>query len=126
MFILRTGVDLVEIHRLKDLAPAIRERFIQRVLTEREQAENCDSLESLAGRVAAKEAVAKALGCGIGPLGWRSIEVERAESGAPLLHLHGKAQAEAARLGLQQWSLSISHTREHAVAVAVAIGQDPA
>lgn len=124
MLILRTGVDLVEIHRLEALSPAIRERFIRRALTEREQADAGGSLQSIAGRVAAKEAVAKALGCGIGPLGWHSIEVERADSGAPLVHLHGKAQEEAERLGLRQWSLSISHTREHAMAVAVAGGLD--
>ncbi len=77
---------------------------------------------SLAGRFAVKEAVAKALGCGIGVLGWQSIEVRRGAQGEPILALHGKAQEMAAALGLEDWSISISHTRTHAVGLAVAVG----
>ncbi len=75
---------------------------------------------SLAARLAAKEAVSKALGCGIGKVGWRDIEITRDEQRRPLLRLHGPAQALAAEMGLVEWSLSLSHTHDHAVAVVVA------
>jgi holo-[acyl-carrier protein] synthase len=122
MQILRTGIDLVEISRLEQLHPPIRQRFFQRVFTPRELEESQESLPSLAGRFAAKEAVAKALGCGIGPISWQEIEIQRGESGQPVLKLLGNAQRIAEEQGLQTWSISISHTHEHAVSVAVAIG----
>jgi holo-[acyl-carrier protein] synthase len=118
----RTGIDLVEIDRLSKLRPEIRQRFLERVFTLRELAEAGDSNASLAGRFAVKEAVSKALGTGIGKLGWQHIEVERGSQGEPILHLYDVALAEAERLGLKQWSISISHTRTHAVAVAVGLG----
>src|SRR5512133_1188221 len=94
--VLRTGVDIIEINRLEEVNPAIRERFLQRVYTPEERAICGKSWASLAGRFAAKEAVAKALGCGIGPVRWQEIEILRGESGEPLLVLHGKAQEAAA------------------------------
>ncbi len=121
--ILRTGVDLIEIHRLEELNPAIRQRFLRRVFTEAELTAAGDSLDSLAGRFAAKEAVAKALGCGIGPPGWQEIEVVRGKNGEPVLRLHGAAEQIAAQQGLTAWSISISHSKTHAVAVAVALGE---
>ncbi len=122
MMILRTGVDLLEIDRLEQIDPQIRERFLQRVFTPCELEECGCSSASLAGRFAAKEAVAKALGCGISAIGWQSIEVQRGPQGEPLLLLHDKAQAIAESLGLSQWSISISHSRTHAVAMAVGLG----
>jgi holo-[acyl-carrier protein] synthase len=122
MAILRTGIDLVEIERLSRLRPEIRQRFLERVFTPLELAEAAQSDASLAGRFAVKEAVAKALGTGIGLLGWQQIEVERGTQGEPVLRLHGKAQEEADRQGLTLWSISISHSQAYAVAVAVALG----
>ena len=122
MPILRTGIDLVEIERLEQLDEAIRTRFLQRVFTERELSEVGGSYASLAGRFAVKEAVAKALGCGISAIGWQSIEVQRGAQGEPLLVLSGKALEQAESLGIQQWSISISHTQTHATAVAVGLG----
>ncbi len=119
---LRTGIDLVEIHRLSELPPEIRTRFVRRVFTENEVAECGDREASLMGFFAAKEAVAKALGTGIGPVSWKEIEIYKGAQGEPLLTLHGKAQEYADQLGLSQWSISISHNRTQAVAVAVAIG----
>ncbi len=119
---LRTGVDLVEIDRLSGLSPEIHQRFLERVFTARELLEAGESDASLAGRFAVKEAVAKALGTGIGVLGWQQIEVERGPQGEPVLHLHGKAQLQADQLGLTLWAISISHTRTHAVAMAVGMG----
>jgi holo-[acyl-carrier protein] synthase len=120
--ILRTGIDLVEIERIDQIQPNIREKFLKRVYTERELEQAGRSSASLAGRFAVKEAVAKALGCGIGAIGWRSVEVERGPQGEPLLILHDKALALADSLGLTSWSISISHSRTHAVAVAVGLG----
>ncbi len=122
MLILRTGVDLVEIERLEQIQPNIRSRFLERVFTPRELEENSSSSASLAGRFAVKEAVAKALGCGIGAIGWQSVEVQRGAQGEPILLLHDKAQALAESLGLTQWSISISHSRTHAIAMAVGLG----
>lgn len=127
MTILRTGVDLVEIDRLEQLNPAIRERFLQRVFTPGELNTHSGRGEetawgSLTGRFAAKEAVVKALGSGIGPVRWQEIEILTGPQGEPMLELHGEARRIADQLGLETWSISISHSRTHAVAVAVAVG----
>ncbi len=119
---LATGIDLLEIDRLRGAIATHGERFLQRVFTEQELAANAKKVESLAGRFAAKEAVAKALGCGIGDVAWKEIEILRAESGAPQLVLHGAAERLAREQGLTTWSLSLSHSQSHAVAVAVAMG----
>lgn len=125
--LLRTGVDMIEIARLVELNPAIRRRFLERVYTTRERAEAENRGEgqwaTLAGRFAAKEAVAKALGCGIGSIAWREIEILRGEQGEPLLKLHGEAERVSQSLGIETWSVSISHTRTHALAFAVAVGR---
>ncbi len=81
------------------------------------------SIPSLAARFAAKEAVAKALGCGIGEVRWQEIEILRDDARAPVLYLHGAAETLAAALGLTTWSLSISHTQSQAVAFVVALGK---
>lgn len=125
MLRLYTGIDLIEISRLQALAPAIRARFIQRVFTMREQQLAADSDQFYAGRFAAKEAVAKALGCGIGSLSWQEIEVDRDDQSAPLLRLSGRAAARSSQLGITQWSLSITHDHSHALASAVALAEIP-
>ena len=122
MPLLRTGIDLVEISRLESLNPAIRNRFLERVFTPRELADAQDRWDTLSGRFAAKEAVVKALGCGIGPVAWREIEILRGEQGEPVLNLSGEALRSATTQGLNTWSISISHTRAFAVAVAVGAG----
>lgn len=127
MILLRSGVDLVEINRLERLNPAIRKRFLERVYTGDELANASQKGEAalwatLAGRFAAKEAVAKALGCGIGTVSWQEIEIDQGTQGEPMLKLHGRASRLAAELGLETWSISISHTHTHAVATAVAVG----
>jgi holo-[acyl-carrier protein] synthase len=123
MLALCTGIDLLEINRLDELDPAVRQRFLERVFTPAEQELSQGSSTFLAGRFAAKEAVAKALGCGIGAVGWKEIEILRGKMGEPLLRLSGKADQMGKDLGLLQWSLSISHTRAYAVAVAIALGE---
>lgn len=120
---LATGIDLLEINRLHDAIATHGERFLQRVFTPRELEVTAQKVESLAGRFAAKEAVAKALGCGVGDVSWKEIEILRVESGAPQLVLHGAAQRMAHEQGLTTWSLSLSHSQSHAVAMVVAIGK---
>jgi len=121
--VLRTGVDIIEIGRLAEVNPAIRQRFLKRVYTPQELSEVGDSYASLTGRFAAKEAVSKALGSGIGRVRWQDIEILRGIAGAPMLKLHGNASLLADHLGLTSWSVSISHSRNYAVAVAVALGE---
>jgi holo-[acyl-carrier protein] synthase len=81
-----------------------------------------ENIASLAGRFAAKEATAKALGTGIGDVGWQEIEILRGPARQPRLFLHGRASNLADELDLETWSLSLSHTRTHAIALVVAIG----
>ena len=116
---LRTGIDLVEIGRLEALNPAIRKRFLERVFTPQELADAQDRWDTLSGRFAAKEAVVKALGSGIGPVAWQEIEILRGDQGEPVLKLSGEALRRANTLELSTWAISISHTRAYAVAVAV-------
>lgn len=122
MPVLRSGIDLIEISRLGDMKPAVRARFVKRVFTAGELEDAGDSVASLAGRFAAKEAVAKALGSGIGSVRWQEIEIRRGTEGAPSLMLHGSARRLADSQGLVDWSISITHTATHAAAVAVALG----
>jgi holo-[acyl-carrier protein] synthase len=122
MTILRTGIDLIEISRLEELNPSIRQRFLERVFTPLELQQIGTSIPSLTGRFAAKEAVAKALGTGIGAISWQEIEITRGAEGEPHLTLSGHALEIAQELGLETWSISITHNRTTAAAVAVAIG----
>ncbi len=119
---LRTGVDLVSVPRFARALERHGERLLARVFTPAEVALCAGQVASLAARFAAKEAVVKALGTGIGPVGWREVEVLRDALGAPMLRLHGRAAQRAAALGLTEWTLSLSHTREMAVACVVAWG----
>jgi holo-[acyl-carrier protein] synthase len=119
---LRTGVDLLKIERLKHMKvqqPAIYERFLKRVYTDYELAEAAGKMESLAGCFTAKEATAKALQCGIGVIGWQGVEVLHGQQGEPMLKFNGKAAAIINELGIKEWSLSISHTQELAIAFVV-------
>jgi holo-[acyl-carrier protein] synthase len=121
--ILRSGIDTIEIARLEEIREGIRERFIQRVFTAAEIDQARDRSEALSGLFAAKEAVSKALGTGIGFVGWQEIEILHLPTGQPILYLHGNAKAVADQLGLTTWSVSISHDRDKAIAIAVAAGE---
>lgn len=118
--IVGTGIDLVEIPRIRASLERFGERFLNRVYTPEEQRyclRKADPSESLAARFAAKEAGAKALGTGIHRgIGWRHIEVRRAPGEAPRLVLHGPAEARARMLGVKNIALAITHTREYAAA----------
>jgi holo-[acyl-carrier protein] synthase len=116
-----SGLDLVEIHRISSLKTSIKERFIRRILTENERNEHLQD-PSIAGIFAAKEAAAKALGCGIGLISWQEIEILPDQLGAPRLELTGKALQISLDLGISIWSVSITHTAELAAAQVVGIG----
>ena len=119
----RTGIDLIELTRLEQAIQRHGARFLERIFTPDELAETSGRPDSLAGRFAAKEAVVKALGTGIGPIAWKEIEIRRGPQREPVLHLHGLAKEKAAELGLHAWSVSLSHTEHYAAAVAVALGE---
>lgn len=119
-----SGIDLVEIKRFREIAPGIRKRFIARVFTPREQEEAADNDEKLAGKFAAKEAVAKALGSGIGQVRWVDIEITSNSAGQPAVSLKGNAALAADAMKISAWSISITHTGDLAAAVAVALAED--
>ncbi len=120
---LATGVDLIEIARIEEVIARHGARYLERIYTPAELEQFGKNSVSLAGRFAAKEAVAKALATGIGEVTWQEIEVLGDEQHAPILQLHGMAQKIAQQLGLTTWSVSISHSVSHAVAVVVAVGE---
>jgi len=119
---LQTGVDLIEISRVSDVIARHGKHYLERIYTSAELAQFGRNVESLAGRFAAKEAVAKALGTGIGKVTWKEIEVLGDEQNAPILTLYGAAEQKSKELGLTKWSVSISHSLSHAVAFVVALG----
>ena len=116
----RTGVDLIEISRVEAVMRRYGPRFLNRVFTPQEQADSGGWAASLAARFAAKEAAAKALGCGIGLIGWLDIEITRDPERRPGLVLHGEARQRAQELRLREWSVSLSHSRDYAIALVVA------
>ncbi len=118
---LTTGVDLIEIARIEQGINRHGERFYARFFTEQERMYCNGRFPSLAGRFAVKEAVAKALGTGIGDVNWTDIEVVCDNRGKPELHLHNRARELAAAQGLHHWSISLSHTETHAIGFAVAL-----
>lgn len=118
---LRCGIDSLEISRVEDGIARFGERFLNRFFTPGERGDCADQPHRLAARLAGKEAVAKALGTGIGVVGWRDIEIRGDERGRPMLHLHGEAMRVSLALGLTDWDISLTHTHTTASAVAVAL-----
>jgi holo-[acyl-carrier protein] synthase len=126
MSIIGTGVDLVENARIEHSLERFGERFLRRVFTAGE-IEYSQSMKyparHLAARFAAKEAVSKAFGTGIGKsMGWKDIDVRRKESGEPYVILEGGAKKLAEERGVAKVSISLSHTEHHAMAVIVVEG----
>lgn len=119
---LATGVDLIEIARIEEVISRHGKHYLERIYTPAELKYCGTRSESLAGRFAAKEAVVKALGCGIGVVTWKEIEILGDEQNAPMLTLSGMAKQKADELGLVNWSVSISHSQSHSVAFVVAMG----
>lgn len=124
MGIIGTGVDIIEIERI-DRAVSRSGRFMDIVFTagEREYFKSRGNKPChIAGNFAAKEAVVKSLGTGFRGMRWQDIEITRDSLGKPLTLLHGEAAAAAERAGILAIRISISHSRDYAVAVAVAEG----
>ncbi len=118
---LAAGTDLVAVRRVAEVTARYGARFTERVFTPAELAHCAGRAESLAARWAAKEAAAKALGTGIGAVGFREIEVVTGAAGRPELVLHGRAAALAAERGLAHWALSLAHDAGLALAFVVAM-----
>lgn len=112
------GIDIVEISRVARVLARHPAGLRRRVYTDLEWQQNQGRVASLAGRFAAKEAVMKALG--VGGMAFRSIEVVRLPSGKPEVRLSGRMLRRAERLGVTEIEVSISHSRENAIAVAIA------
>jgi holo-[acyl-carrier protein] synthase len=125
--VLGIGVDIVETARIHSSLDRFGERFIRRVFTDGER-EYCSAMpfpaRHYAARFAAKEAVSKAFGTGIGrQVGWRDIEVKRKETGEPFVTLHGAAGELAGKLRVVSALVSLSHSDHYSVANAILIAK---
>ena len=120
------GVDLEEVSRIRDAISRHGQRFLDRVFTEGEIAyveDKANRYERYAARFAAKEAGMKALGCGWAQgVGWRDIEVINEENGRPTLRLSGAAERIAREKNCRAPHVSLSHTRNNAIAQVVLEG----
>ena len=116
-----TGIDIIEISRIAEVAKRYPKRFLEKIYTPGERDYSRGRAPQLASRFAAKEAVMKALGTGVRGVGWREIEVVRQRGRAPEIVLHGRARAKAKEIGIVRTALSLSHSREFAVASVVAV-----
>jgi holo-[acyl-carrier protein] synthase len=121
--IVGTGIDIAEVPRIESSIARFGERFLHRIFTEAE-IRYCESkanrVERYAARFAAKEAAMKAIGTGWNHgVTWRDVEVRRQPGGRPTIVFHGKAAEFAARLGAVHIALSLSHTKEYAIAQVI-------
>ena len=113
-----TGVDVIEIERIGRIVNQYKSRFLNRIYTPRELIYCNNRTNQLSTRFAAKEAVMKALGTGT-TVNWKDIEVTRNPGEAPQILLHGKAQLHATKNKICNLIVSLSHSREFAIAVVV-------
>ncbi|HAX06392.1 MAG TPA: holo-ACP synthase [Acidimicrobiaceae bacterium] len=116
------GVDLVDVHRFREVIRR-RDKITERLFTQNELTycnRAIDPAERLAARFAAKEAVMKALGVGLGAVRFREIEITKDKTGKPGLQLHGSASELAAHNGISHWHISLSHTTSTAEAFVIA------
>jgi holo-[acyl-carrier protein] synthase len=126
--ILGTGIDIIEVARIASSFEKFGGKFVNRILLPDEIA-YCLSHRKpapfLAARFAAKEAVSKAFGTGIGAqLGWQDVEIRRKESGEPFVVLHGKGVELFAARGAQRLLVSLTHTENYAAATAILEGKN--
>jgi holo-[acyl-carrier protein] synthase len=125
MAIIGHGIDIVEVARIEKLLADPEQDFLEGAFSASEQelaAAPHARARHFAGRLAAKEAVVKALGTGFSQgIAWGEVEIGRADSGAPAVVLSGQALEVAAELGVTRWHLSISHSAAYAVASAIAV-----
>lgn len=117
---IRCGIDQIEIVRVQSGIARLGEQFLNRFFTPAERLDCDDKPNRLAARIAAKEAVAKALGTGIGDVSWKEIEILADSRRRPVLYLHGAARQLSDDLHLTHWDISLTHTEHYASAIAVA------
>jgi holo-[acyl-carrier protein] synthase len=121
--IVGTGVDLAEVHRIRESIERFGDRFTERIYTEREIAyvqKKVNRYERYAARFAAKEAGMKAIGTGWRRgIQWKDFEVANLPSGRPTLLLHGEAERIAQTMGVTAIHLSLTHTAENALAYVI-------
>ena len=125
--ILGTGIDMVETARIQDSLDKFGERFLKRCFWP-DEAAYCQSMKfpalHFAARFAAKEAISKAFGTGIGKqLGWKDMEICKHDSGEPHAVMHGKGEELARARGVTGVFVSLSHCKQYAAAHAVIVGQ---
>lgn len=124
--VIAIGIDLVEIDRMRQLIGR-HPSFVTRTFTDQEQAYAAlasDPSERFAARFAAKEAVLKALGTGLGGADFRDIETSKATSGAPVLSVAGRGGERAADLGIVAWLVTLTHSDLTAGAVVAGLASD--
>ncbi len=111
------GIDIIEIARIEEAIARWGERFLQRVFSESEIKAYRQKPASLAARFAGKEAVIKALGTTVSGIKLSDIEILSHPSGQPLVRLHGRALSQAEYLGLDRLAISLSHSKDYAIAM---------
>jgi len=113
------GIDVIEIGRIEQAVSRGGQHFLKRIYTDRELEACHGRLPALAARFAAKEAIMKLLGTGLRGLCWVDIETIPNSQGQPIVYLSGGAKDIARKMGLRNIAISLSHTREYAVASAI-------
>lgn len=123
--VLGVGIDLAEVNRIRASMEKFGDRFVRRILRAAEE-EYCRKFRHpeihIAARFAAKEAISKAFGTGIGHvMGWLDLEITHQAGGAPSVILHDRALAELKRRGATRVLVSLSHTQQYATAMALLV-----
>lgn len=117
-----TGVDIIKIDRIKKILETRRESFYNRIFTQGEidyiKGKNHNS-KTVAALFAAKEAVSKAIGTGIGKIGWKDIEVYHSRRGKPQIRLSPKAWGLLGDIKINKFDISISHEEDYAIAFVI-------
>jgi holo-[acyl-carrier protein] synthase len=121
------GIDLVKIERIEKIIKRWGNNFISRIFTSLE-GEYCEKkkgnkFQSYAGRFAAKEALLKALGLGLRGINWKEIEIKNDKIGQPIIDISGKLKNIASLKGVSKYFISISHTKEYAIAEVILEGK---
>ncbi|MQG19176.1 MAG: holo-[acyl-carrier-protein] synthase [SAR202 cluster bacterium] len=114
------GIDIIEINRIKSVLEKFPDKFLTRIYTKNELDFCKNKPHRLAARFAVKEAVMKTLGTGIKGVGWKDIETIRKPGEKPSVKLHNRALEKSQKLGIKNISISISHSKEFAIAFAIA------
>ena len=126
LLIIGCGIDLVKIERIEKIIKRWGDNFIFRIFTPSER-EYCEKkkgnkYQSYAGRFAAKEALLKSLGLGLRGVNWKEIEIENNELGQPIIETSGKLKNIALAKGVSKYFITISHTKDYAIAQVILEG----